>query len=231
MSNKTITYEEAIDVLKDAKISADLATSTMNDLLMFDKISTSKFEIFTTVTRAWGFIVNCVRPFRTQTRVSKLDLTCTIDTPQHKDITLLIDQPKIEQVVRNFLTNAIKFTQAGGALSVQVSVQPAYSNGNPSNLSVGDMGIMRISLSDTGPGISKVGIQVRQLRVVMNFFLLLLCTHVACCSVTHCVHILFFFCHCRQENLPKLFGQYVQFDANKLQHGSGSGLGLWRKCA
>lgn len=160
MSNKAITYEEAIDVIKDAKISADLATSTMNDLLMFDKISTSKFEIFTSVTRAWGFIVNCVRPFRTQTRVSKLDLTCTIDTPQHKDITLLIDQPKIEQVVRNFLTNAIKFTQAGGCLSMQVSVQPAYSNGNPSNLSVGDMGIMRISLSDTGPGISKVRLEI-----------------------------------------------------------------------
>ena len=35
--------------------------------------------------------------------------------------------------------------------------------------------------------------------------------------------------NCTQENIPKLFGQYVQFDANKLQGGSGSGLGLWRK--
>ena len=30
-----------------------------------------------------------------------------------------------------------------------------------------------------------------------------------------------------KENQQKLFGQYVQFDANKLQKGGGSGLGLW----
>lgn len=29
------------------------------------------------------------------------------------------------------------------------------------------------------------------------------------------------------ENLKKVFGQYVQFDAGKLQNGKGSGLGLW----
>jgi signal transduction histidine kinase len=30
-----------------------------------------------------------------------------------------------------------------------------------------------------------------------------------------------------KENQRKLFGQYVQFDAAALQHGKGSGLGLW----
>lgn len=30
-----------------------------------------------------------------------------------------------------------------------------------------------------------------------------------------------------KKNQQKLFGQYVQFDANKLQKGKGSGLGLW----
>jgi signal transduction histidine kinase len=30
-----------------------------------------------------------------------------------------------------------------------------------------------------------------------------------------------------KENLPKLFGQYVQFNANVQQKGGGSGLGLW----
>ena len=30
-----------------------------------------------------------------------------------------------------------------------------------------------------------------------------------------------------KENLGKMFGQYVQFDAAKLQKGKGSGLGLW----
>jgi CheY-like chemotaxis protein len=33
-----------------------------------------------------------------------------------------------------------------------------------------------------------------------------------------------------QENQKKLFQQYMQVDANKLQGGKGSGLGLWSKC-
>jgi signal transduction histidine kinase len=34
-------------------------------------------------------------------------------------------------------------------------------------------------------------------------------------------------CGMSKENLPKLFGQYVQFNAGALQKGGGSGLGLW----
>lgn len=155
MANHTIAYDEVFEVVKDAKISADLATSTMNDLLMFDKINSFSFEIFTTITTAWPFIVNCVKPFKTQARVSKLNLTCTIDAPEHKTVNVLIDQPKIEQVVRNFITNAIKFTQAGGTLAMHVSVLPHFTN-NTGGLPEGDLGVLRFSLKDTGAGISHV---------------------------------------------------------------------------
>ena len=156
MADKLISYEDAIEVIKDAKIAADIATSTMNDLLMFDKISTSKFEIFTKIARGWAFVVTSVKPFRTQARVTNLSLSCEIDDRAHKDATLLIDTPKMEQVVRNFLTNAIKFTPAGGALAVKVSIHSGFSCGNPADRSVGDLGVMRVSLRDSGPGISKV---------------------------------------------------------------------------
>lgn len=33
----------------------------------------------------------------------------------------------------------------------------------------------------------------------------------------------------KPENMPKLFGKYVQFDAAQMQQGGGTGLGLWRK--
>ena len=33
----------------------------------------------------------------------------------------------------------------------------------------------------------------------------------------------------KKENLPKVFNGIIQFDANKLQKGGGSGLGLWSK--
>ena len=37
----------------------------------------------------------------------------------------------------------------------------------------------------------------------------------------------FFFAGLTADNLKKLFGEGVQFNANKLQGGGGSGLGLW----
>lgn len=63
---------------------------------------------------------------------------------------------------------------------------------------------VRLEVIDTGPGISAVIVLIPCSCV--PFFLVLLMS---------------------QENLPKLFGQYVQFDANALQGGKGSGLGLW----
>ena len=148
-----------MDVIKDAKISADIATSTMNDLLMFDKISTSKFEIFTKITNGWTFLLDCVKPFKTQARLSQLTLSCTTNDDDSKPLAILIDKPKMEQVVRNFLTNAIKFTPSQGILRLQMSVHHGFTNGNPLGKTIGDAGVMRVSLNDTGPGISKVSTQ------------------------------------------------------------------------
>ena len=43
------------------------------------------------------------------------------------------------------------------------------------------------------------------------------------CTITECL----IFKGISTENQKKLFGQYVQFNAGKLQKGNGSGLGLW----
>jgi signal transduction histidine kinase len=99
-------------------------------------------------------------------------------------VKLKIDPHKMTQVIRNLLTNALKFTSAGGAVVVQISRQPEFSNGKRLVQDEDYKGVFRVAVVDTGAGISK-------------------------------------------DNLPKLFGQYVQFNAGKLQGGKGSGLGLW----
>lgn len=85
-----------------------------------------------------------------------MSLSCIIDNPSNKSVLLRIDKNKMSQVLRNFLTNAIKFTPREGKLSVKVSVKKSFSNHNPFSLEVGDKGIMRVEVVDTGPGISKV---------------------------------------------------------------------------
>lgn len=97
------------------------------------------------------------------------------------------DPYKLEQVVRNFIGNAVKFTPTKGKISVTVTITMNVKN--QSYVSADDdpiskNGTLRLSVVDTGAGISF-------------------------------------------ENQSKLFQQYIQFNAGKLQGGKGSGLGLW----
>jgi signal transduction histidine kinase len=160
MAEHLISYEEAMDVISDAKVSADLATSTMNDLLLFDKITTQKLQVFPEKVRAWKFVAGCVRPFKTQMHLSQISLFCTVEdaVTTHATYCIQIDKPKMEQVIRNFLTNAIKFTPRGGNVTVTAQNLANYSNGNPDKKEVGTSGVFRISFKDSGPGIAPVSI-------------------------------------------------------------------------
>src|SRR3954451_8871776 len=72
--------------------------------------------------------------------------------PSHPGVELRFDEPtgipaletdafKLSQILRNFIVNALKFTEAG---HVQVSAQP-----------VGDGEAVRFAVSDTGPGLTR----------------------------------------------------------------------------
>ena len=64
--SNAISREEIIDVLKDAKLSCALATGTMNDLLMFDKMESNMLNIDAKYSNAWSFVFNCVKSFKVQ---------------------------------------------------------------------------------------------------------------------------------------------------------------------
>jgi signal transduction histidine kinase len=73
-----------------------------------------------------------------------------------------IDKYKMEQVVRNFMTNALKFTPSGGAIDVRVSLQAYYSSPvqqraqkRGASVRTSDV-IVRVEVKDSGAGISKV---------------------------------------------------------------------------
>jgi signal transduction histidine kinase/CheY-like chemotaxis protein len=97
------------------------------------------------------------------------------------------DKKKIQQVVRNFMSNAIKFTNVDGQISLEMSWIPEIPADKKhkchSNCNAKD-GYAELRISNTGVGLSK-------------------------------------------DQVEKLFSEGVQFDANRLQDGKGSGLGLW----
>jgi two-component system capsular synthesis sensor histidine kinase RcsC len=92
---------------------------------------------------------------------------------------LQADKFKIIQVIRNLISNSIKFSTCGCEVTVNVEKKSTIDTSTNEIKH-----FLRISFHDTGCGISK-------------------------------------------ENQKYLFGQYVQFNANVLQQGKGTGLGLW----
>jgi hypothetical protein len=102
-----------------------------------------------------------------------------------KDCYVEMDALKVEQVVRNYVSNAVKFTPMNGVITVNgklidLDTTVDLHEENVSNAK------WYLEVVDNGAGIS-------------------------------------------EENQTKLFQQYLQIDANKLQGGKGSGLGLWSK--
>merc|ERR1711935_285389 len=108
------------------------------------------------------------------------------------DQKIIGDTVRITQVLRNLVSNAIKFTPEGGDITVRARWEKAsskqkarvYPLKNRSVVTHEPTGTLVVTVTDTGAGMTKA-------------------------------------------QLAKLFGQGIQFNVNELQHGNGSGLGLY----
>ncbi len=67
-SNPQLTLVDVHEVVKDAKVTCEIATSTLNDMLMFDKMETGMLQMTKLECNARDFVLKCVRPFQLQVR-------------------------------------------------------------------------------------------------------------------------------------------------------------------
>lgn len=118
----------------------------INDLLDLAKIEAGRMDLtpnpINIADTAEG-LINLIRP---QAEKRGIELRLKID-PNIPLITT--DAGKFQQIVFNFLSNAVKFTPTGGTVTLAASIGAANTQaGNaPPRL--------RVSVSDTGPGIAK----------------------------------------------------------------------------
>jgi signal transduction histidine kinase/CheY-like chemotaxis protein len=198
--------EPIIETVDDMAGSCQTALSILNDLLTFDKIESGKMTLDLDDANCWSFFRDTVKPFVVQARQKSVAISCSPNNARGEGGTLWtekyfvrVDQHKMSQVVRNLVSNAVKFTPEGGDVRIIVRRLTAEEKAahneeateeNPKDVATvapdptANEEMMRLEVIDSGAGISK-------------------------------------------ENQKKLFGQYVQFNAGKLQKGNGSGLGLW----
>jgi signal transduction histidine kinase/CheY-like chemotaxis protein len=196
-------------VVDDIKENAHVAVSILNDLLNYDKLETGTMKLELDPVNIWDLASKTVQQFQIQAINRRVDMrfelvgkdtqeiVSTYDVegaayPKHtKDGKRVVgDAVRLGQVLRNIISNALKFTPAEGSVIVMAEyIKKGLSHAKP--VMDGEYiacnhpraGSVRITVTDSGVGLTA-------------------------------------------EQLSQLFAEGVQFDANKLQHGGGSGLGL-----
>ncbi|HXQ15249.1 MAG TPA: ATP-binding protein [Caulobacteraceae bacterium] len=116
--------------------SGEALLSVVNDILDFSKLEAGQMELDPQPFELATFLdetIDLVRP-RAVDKGLNLRLELASDLPAH----LSADAARLRQVLLNLLTNAVKFTPAGG-----VAVTAGYANGQ-----------LKVEVTDSGPGIA-----------------------------------------------------------------------------
>jgi signal transduction histidine kinase/CheY-like chemotaxis protein len=211
------------DILKNAHS----AVTVLSDLLNYDKIEQGNFKLELSVVNIWELVERTSAEFMFPAATKSINFqvdfhqlitsthsqqdSCAIPDAESglgnvgasaaslprdvREHNVVGDTIRITQVLRNFLSNAIKFTPEKGDITVRVSWKKPTTNAEKSTqttftlnrgdeVSFSQSGFVRIAVTDSGAGMS-------------------------------------------DDQLAKVFGEFVQFNVNELQVGQGSGLGLF----
>jgi len=135
----TKDQRENLDI---ASSCADLLLSVINDILDYSKIEAGKMTIDEIEFDFYKLIDNTYKAHLFKAREKKLNYKCQVNEGIPR---LLVGDPKrLQQVLNNLISNAIKFTDFG---EVNISTDIAERNGEKL--------LLKFSVSDTGIGIGE----------------------------------------------------------------------------
>ena len=129
-----ITEPQRDDLVRIRKAQRHLL-GLINDVLNFARIEAGRLEIKNEPVRVADVIVDLESYIAPQLAEKNLRYVCESDAP---DLCALGDADRIAQILLNLVSNAVKFTEAGGRISVQARAQGE---------------LVEIDIADTGRGI------------------------------------------------------------------------------
>ena len=136
--------EQVLDYLKKISTSSQHLLSLINDVLDMSRIESGKVKIEEKTVHLPD-LVHDVRSI-IQPNVAAKRLSLFIDTMDIEDEDIITDPLRLNQILLNILSNAIKFTPTGGMISIRI----AQKNGAPK-----DCVCYEFRIKDNGIGMSE----------------------------------------------------------------------------
>ena len=133
------------DIVEEMRLACSIAVGVLNDLLTYEKIDARNFTVDKCETDAEEIVTDSVALFSSVARRSNIAMTYIDGTNLNSGcVVVSADTSKMGQVMRNLLSNAMKFTPSGGEVTITTSL-----------IQQNETKLFRISVKDTGPGIPK----------------------------------------------------------------------------
>eukprot|EP01038_Epipyxis_sp_PR26KG_P009382 gene9382-12641_t len=142
--------EEAVT---DLFVSSTQAIEILNCVLQYDKIEAGKFDMDKKIVplNDWDIITKC-RPLVSLARSRKIEFNVVwppvYSSENLSRLCMNIDSMRINQVIRNIVSNAIKFSSTGDEVKLSCEIKP-YSG-----VESAVVASLQCLISDSGPGIS-----------------------------------------------------------------------------
>jgi PAS domain S-box-containing protein len=127
-------------ILEESVQSCERLLNIVNEMLDFSRIESGKLKLQNQQSDVLGLLRRVYRQMKMIADREKIDLS--LDLPEVPAI-LIHDPDRIEQVLVNLISNAIKFTPSGGSITLSARERTKHGRG-----------LLEIAISDTGVGLS-----------------------------------------------------------------------------
>jgi len=211
---------DLMSIVSDIDTSCKVAIDILNEFLLANKLEAGNVTLEKELVVVADLIGEVVIPFGVQARQKEVSYNYSGDSHidpalRANNVHIYVDSMKFSQVIRNLISNALKFTPKGGRVDVYAYLTTTSQSTKLSHFSSESSVLPRVLFSNNEKIASEVPVNVPPTEICeTGQSVLRIEVHDTGVGIS-------------SENQQKLFGQIVQFFAAQLQNGGGSGIGLW----